>query len=228
MRFRLRPVAALAALLLLAAAPACSQAPAADAGRTRIAPLSAAQRDSLATRADRSRSRGAEGAPVTIYEISDFQCPYCRQFAVETYPALDSAYIQTGKVRLVFIPYPIPSHPEAWVAAEAALCAGAQDKFWPMHDLLFARQAEWSAEGLSPERLDGYAASLKLDVAAFRACTLSDAVAPLLVNDLMRITGAGIGGTPTFILNGEHAIAGAQPFSEFQSQIDALLAGARK
>ena len=121
------------------------------------------------------------------------------------------------------MPCPIPSHPEAWVAAEGALCAGAQNSFWPMHDLLFARQAKWSREGLSAERLDGYAASLKLDVAAFRACTTSDAVAPLLVNDLMRISGAGIGGTPTFILNGEHAITGAQPLSEFQSRIDALL-----
>ena len=75
MRLHLHPATALAALLLLAAAPACSQAPAAEAARTRTPQLSAAQRDSLATRADRSRSRGAENAPVTIFEISDFRVP---------------------------------------------------------------------------------------------------------------------------------------------------------
>lgn len=214
-------VAGLAALLLMAATPACSQAGAAD---LRSPTLTQATRDSIATRAEQSRSRGAADAPVVIYEISDFQCPFCRQFAAETYPALDSAYIQTGKVRLVFLPFPIPSHPEAWAAAEGALCAGAQGKFWPMHDLLFQRQQEWSREGLSQERLERYAGSLELDVSAFRTCTLSDAVAPLLVGDVLRIAGAGIGGTPTFILNGEHALQGAQPYSEFQKQIDALLA----
>lgn len=220
MRPLLQLAASVVTLLLLAAAPACSQAPPAE---LRAPSLSPAERDSVAARAERSRSRGREDAPVVIYEISDFQCPFCRQFTAETYPALDSAYVQTGKVRLVFLPFPIPSHPEAWAAAEGALCAGAQGKFWPMHDLLFQHQAEWSREGLSEERLERYAASLKLDVPAFRACTLSDAVAPILVGDLLRISGAGIGGTPTFILNGEHAIQGAQPFSEFQRQIEALL-----
>ena len=91
-----------------------------------------------------------------------------------------------------------------------------------MHDLLFARQAEWSREGLSAERLDGYAASLKLDVAAFRACTTSDAVRRSSWSTSCA-SRRRHGGTPTFILNGEHAITGAQPFSEFQSRIDALL-----
>jgi protein-disulfide isomerase len=221
MRHPIRLAAGLVALLLAAAAPACSQA---RSGDLRTPSLSQAERDSIAARAERSRFRGREDAPVVIYEISDFQCPFCREFTAETYPALDSAYIQTGKVRLVFLPFPIPSHPQAWAAAEGALCAGAQGKFWPMHDLLFQRQEEWSRGGLSQERLEGYAGSLKLDVGAFRTCTLSDAVAPLLVGDLLRISGAGIGGTPTFILNGEHALQGAQPFSEFQRQIDALLA----
>jgi len=225
MRHPIPLVAAAAALLVFAAAPACSQAPAAD---LRTPTLSAVERDSIAARAERSRSRGAENAPVVIFEISDFQCPFCRQFTEQTYPALDSAYIQTGKVRLVFLPFPIPSHPEAWAAAEGALCAGAQGKFWPMHDLLFQRQAEWSRDGLSQEQLERYAGTLELDLTAFRACTLGDVVAPLLVGDLLRIAGAGIGGTPTFILNGQHALSGAQPFSEFQRQIDALLAATPK
>ncbi|HZB27283.1 MAG TPA: thioredoxin domain-containing protein, partial [Gemmatimonadales bacterium] len=87
------------------------------------------------------RSKGSAKAPVTVYEMSDFQCPYCRQFALETFPQLEREYIRTGKVRWIFINFPLTSiHQHASAAAEVALCAARQQGFWRVHDLLFEHQ----------------------------------------------------------------------------------------
>lgn len=218
-----------ASLVLLAATSACAQG-GGDEGtatqRTVQAAAGAAGIDSLLARAERSRSKGSETAPVTLFEVSDFQCPYCASFATETYPRLDSAYIQTGKVRLVFIHYPLPNHREAWAASEAALCAGAQGAFWPMHDRIFATQREWSGQADAGERFAGYAADLQLDAAALRACMADDRVSTIIVNDVMQAAGAGIQGTPTFLVNGRRSLSGAIPFDQLSQAIDAELAGA--
>src|SRR5712691_6735856 len=87
------------------------------------------QRDALA-----ARTKGRPGAPVTVYEMSDFQCPYCKAFALTTLPLLEREYVTTGKVRFVYINLPLPSlHANATAAAEAATCAARQSRFWPMH-----------------------------------------------------------------------------------------------
>src|SRR2546421_8158295 len=92
-----------------------------------------------------ARSKGRRDAPVTLYEMSDFQCPFCREFALTTMPLLEREYIATGKVRLVYINLPLTSvHTNAVAAAQIAACAGRQDHFWAMHDLLFRHQAEWA------------------------------------------------------------------------------------
>jgi protein-disulfide isomerase len=91
------------------------------------------------------RSRGAPGAPITVYEMSDFQCPWCRRHAVEIFPTLERDYVTTGKVRWVFINFPLTQiHSNAGVAAEVAMCAAAQDHFWPVHDLLYRYQDKWA------------------------------------------------------------------------------------
>src|SRR5438046_2722744 len=88
-----------------------------------------------------ARTKGRAAAPVTVYEMSDFQCPYCREFALGTMPALEREYIEPGKVRFVYINLPLSSvHRNAASAAEVALCAARQQRFWPMHDLLFRHQ----------------------------------------------------------------------------------------
>src|SRR3989454_936984 len=98
-----------------------------------LLPAAGYQSDPLA-----ARSKGRPGAPVTVYEMSDFQCPYCRSFALTTLPILERAYVQTGKVRLVYINLPLPYlHANALAAALVATCAARQGKFWPMHDALF-------------------------------------------------------------------------------------------
>src|SRR5919112_5636378 len=91
------------------------------------------------------RSKGSAKAPVTVYEMSDFQCPYCRQFALETFPRLDQDYIRPGKVRWVFINFPLTSvHQHASAAAQLGLCAAQQGAFWRIHDLLFKYQETWA------------------------------------------------------------------------------------
>src|SRR2546425_944497 len=106
-----------------------------------LLPAAGYQSDPLA-----ARSKGRPGAPVTVYEMSDFQCPYCRSFALTTLPILEREYVQTGKVRLVYINLPLPYlHANALAAALVATCAARQGKFWPMHDALFQHQEAWAA-----------------------------------------------------------------------------------
>ncbi|HET6229240.1 MAG TPA: thioredoxin domain-containing protein [Longimicrobiaceae bacterium] len=205
-------------LCITAASSACGQL----VGRDAAANAASANLDSLMQRAENSRMKGPETARVTLIEVSDFQCPYCRQFFDSTYAKLDSAYIRTGKVRLVFMAFPLPGHREAYGAAKAAFCAGAQGKFWPMHDQLFSRQREWSGAADPAARFAGYAAGMQLDAGAYRSCVENDRVAPIILNDVMRASGAGIGGTPTFILNGK-ALSGAIPFSDLKQELDAAL-----
>lgn len=215
-------------LALLLAATACAQGgsqPAAG-GRARTAAAATAERDSILPRASRARTKGAENAPVTLVEVSDFQCPFCREWAVNTFPKIDSAYIRTGKVKMVFITFPLPNHTEAWAATEGALCAGAQGQFWPMHDRLFATQREWGGQEDAARRIALMAGELRLDMNAYRACTDNDLMAPLVVNDVMQASGAGIGGTPAFIINGQRALSGAIPFEDMAREIDNALAAA--
>jgi protein-disulfide isomerase len=214
---------AAAALLLTATLPAgaCMQ------GRT--APAStpvAVNPDSVIARADAGRNKGAEGARVTIVEISDFQCPYCREFATATYPRIDSAYVRTGQAKIVYINLPLASHANAFPAAEAAMCAGAQGKFWPMHDSLFTTQRAWGSQTDAGQRFDRIAQSLQLDMPAYRDCTAADRTASIIVNDAMQAAEAGIRGTPAFILisaAGQRTLSGAVPFEQFAAEMDALL-----
>jgi protein-disulfide isomerase len=182
--------------------------------------------DSVRARADRGRMKGSADAPVTIIEISDFQCPFCREWAVNTFPQLDSAYIQTGRVRLLFIHYPLPHHGQSWAASEAAACAGAQGRFWEMHDHVFATQREWSGQPDAADRFERFAGEMGLDMAEYRDCTVYDRTASLIVSDATQAAQAGITGTPSFILNGQQMLAGAIPFEQMREAIDALLEGA--
>jgi len=226
-RARLAPLALAGALALLGSAcgaqePAAQQG--AQQGAQRGAAAGQAALDSVLPRADRGRYKGADSARVTIVEISDFQCPYCRQWFEQTYARLDSAYIRTGRVKLIFIHYPLPNHQQAYPASKAALCAGVQGKFWPMHDRIFATQREWSGQSNPAERFARYATELRLDAAAYRDCYENDRVAPVIVNDVSNVTGAGVQGTPTFIINGREVLNGAVGFDEMARVIDAQLA----
>jgi protein-disulfide isomerase len=176
----------------------------------------------LLKRAAESRTKGAVNATVLVYEISDFQCPFCRQFAIEVFPQIDSAYIRTQKVQWVFVNLPMPAHLNAWAAAEAALCAGAvADRFWPMHDRLFIAHAEWVTAADAGPVMTRYARELGVPADAFAACVEQDRVAPLILQDV--IFGSRVSGTPTFVVNSQQTIVGVKTFAEWKEILDAAL-----
>ena len=170
-------------------------------------------------------SIGAADAPVVIVEFTDFQCPYCSRHFVETFPQIVADYVDTGKVRYVFMDFPLTSiHPEAPLAAEAARCAGDQDAFLEMHHALFERQGEWSGRADAGQVFTGFAGELGLDEASFTQCLESGQHTAAVQTDLEQGISLGINGTPAFFLNGNF-ISGAQPYSVFQQAIESLLAG---
>ncbi len=174
-------------------------------------------------RADRSRVKGADDAPVRVVEVSDFQCPYCARFHHQTLGKIDSAYISSGKLNYVWVSYANPSHSQAFVSSEAAFCAGAVGKFWPMHDMLFERQEEWSGAEDAYSLFVGYAADIGVDPESFGLCVRNSTLATLVVTDFANASNAGIASTPYFILADSVVIQGAADFETFSQAIDTLL-----
>lgn len=167
---------------------------------------------------------GDADAPVLIVEFSDFQCPYCRWHALQTLPRIVETYVNTGKVRYIFKDFPLPSHPNAPKAAEAARCAGAQGVYWTMHDRLFRNLNEWSqreAEELVDIFVD-YTGGLGLDEMAFRECLETGQQGEQVRQNQWEGQQAGVQGTPSFLINGQ-LLSGAHPFDDFQQIIEAEL-----
>jgi protein-disulfide isomerase len=173
-------------------------------------------------------ANGSANAPVTIVEISDYHCPFCRRHVQQTQPQLYSEYVQTGKARHVFLHYPIEQlHPDAYKSHEAASCAADQGKFWELHAKLFETSAKTN------DQLAAMAQSAGLDTAAFRACLDSGKHADEVRKSVARIQQLGVSGTPMFLIgtsSGTSAVKirktveGAQPFGAFKTAIDAVLA----
>ena len=170
---------------------------------------------------DGNRTLGPKTAPFTIVEFTDYQCPFCRRFRVETYPRLKQELIDTGKVRFVSRDFPLDFHPNAMRAAEAARCADEQGQFWAMHDTLGANAGKLSADDIK-----GYAGQLKLDLPKFSACVDSDRYKPAIQKDMQEASSLQVGGTPSFVigkttLEGVDGIlfVGAQPFDAFQAKL---------
>jgi protein-disulfide isomerase len=174
------------------------------------------------------RIKGSPTALVTVYEMSDFQCPYCRQFALETFPVLDSAYVATGKVRWAFINFPLTSvHQNAVAAAEIALCAAKQNKFWPVHDLLYRHQAVWAPLKEPAAFLLSLADSAHLSKPALLACAKATGTDEEVRADAEGASRAGAESTPTFYIEGG-LLVGAQPLPVFRQVLDSVVAGKTK
>ncbi len=215
-------LAALAAAVLVAcAAGARDDAPPAAAADS--AGRATGYDTTLLRAADLGRIKGDSAAPLWMIEVSDFQCPYCKRFHQESWAELDRRYVATGKLRVAFLNLPLPSHRNAWPAAEAAMCASAQGRFWAMHDSIFAAQPRWEALARTDTMFRRFAVAVGVDTAAFRTCTESHATRPLIQGDLDRVTAAGVQSTPSFFV-GDSVIAGAYPVGEFVRVIDAQLA----
>ena len=170
---------------------------------------------------------GSADAQVTIVEFSDFECPFCSRFYEETLPLIKREYIETGVAKLVYRDFPIDRiHPNAREAHAASECADEQGAFWPYHDVLFDRQAEWSAldPGQMRERVVSYAAAMQLDAGAFAACLESPATGAEIDADKRDGSRYGVTGTPAFFVgsveSGYVLISGAKPFDSFARAIE--------
>jgi protein-disulfide isomerase len=160
-------------------------------------------------------ARGPADAPIQIIEFSDFQCPYC----LRAHPTVTQVLSTYGnQVRLVYRHYPLPNHPNARPAAEAAGCANEQGKFWQFHDRLFENQTR-----LTDADLKQHATAVGLDTAQFIACFESKKFAQEVDDDMEAGEAAGVNGTPAFFINGR-VLSGAQPFEAFKRVIDEELA----
>lgn len=180
--------------------------------------------DKWAERAVTSRIKGSDSAPIAVLEFADFQCPFCARFATDVFPKIDSAYVKTGKVQWVFVNIPLPNHPNAWAAAEAAMCAGAvDDKFWAMHDKIFEKQTEWSDVADAASHMARYARTAGVPGDAYQACVLGDRVAGLLIRDVLYASNSRVSGTPAFIVNNEPIFTGLKSFEEWREIIEAAL-----
>lgn len=164
---------------------------------------------------------GSVTAKVTIVEFSDFQCPFCRSFFEDTYGQLKKAYIDTGKVRLIFRDFPLSFHAAAKPAALAAQCANDQGKFWEYHDALFIEQAKQGNGTVTfgATELKLWASQLGLNMTTFNTCFDSAQHEQGIADDVRIGSDAGVSGTPSFFINGK-LLVGAQPFSAFQQLIE--------
>ncbi len=171
---------------------------------------------------------GAETAPVVLIIYSDFQCPFCGQFARDVLPQIADAYVATGRLRLAFRHLPLENiHPLAVGAAAAAECAGQQGQFWPMHDLLFKVPSR-----LSAEQYRSNAADLRLVSEAFDACLAGTEATAKVRADSLASQSLGLGSTPTLhiglitpggTVKVVEQFSGVAPVAALRKRIDTVL-----
>ena len=158
-----------------------------------------------------SPARGPENAPIELIEFSDFQCPFC----LRADPVVRQVLATYGdRIRFVYRHYPLPNHPNARPAAEAAACAGDQGKFWAFHDRIFTNQTK-----LTDADLKQHAVEIGVDTAKFNACVDGHATKARVDADMRAGEEAGVDGTPAFFINGR-SLSGAQPYEAFKRIID--------
>lgn len=177
---------------------------------------------------DPSVALGDPKAQIVVYEFSDYECPFCRRFAAETFSRVEKDYVRTGRVAVVFRDSPLGVHPRAAAAAAAGACAESLGKRWPMTEKLLRDPV-----ALSDEDLRRYAREIGLDGPAFDRCVADPATAAKIRRGLDEASRMGLQGTPIFVIGvrapGEkkvHAlrkIAGAYPFEVFQTTLDGIL-----
>ena len=175
------------------------------------------------------QSLGSATAALTLVEFTDYQCPFCKRFHDRSWPELKAKYVDTGKVRYVVRDLPLEIHSVAMPAAIAARCAGAQGKFWPVHEALFNAQ-----EALSPELIRKTVTDFGVLLPAYEQCVADPRTRAGITADIAEADSIGVNGTPGFVLASKKKgaklsgtlILGSQPTEIFTSRIDALLKAA--
>jgi protein-disulfide isomerase len=171
---------------------------------------------------------GKPTAPITIVEFGDFQCEFCDRFAKQTEPKINSTYIETGKVNMIFKNF-VTHGPDSLTAAMAAQCAKDQGKFWSFYDILYKNQGPENSGWANADNLKKFALQISgLDKQKFNSCLDSAKYKSLVDRDNALAISSGFQGTPTFVIeksDGSKAekLLGAYPFPSFQAIIDKKL-----
>jgi protein-disulfide isomerase len=171
---------------------------------------------------DNCMTKGSPDAPVTIIEVSDYNCNHCRDFNLGTAPLLEDLYVRSGQVQWVVLPYGL--FDETAPAAEAAMCAADQDAFFEFHKRMFEIQG-----GSQALTADGYrqaAEELNLDMDAFNACFGGGKYASIVQDNRGAAARAGVRDTPNFFVNGR-LVRGNQPLARFQQAINSELSASQ-
>lgn len=197
---------------IVAQAPAPTQQSQLPPNQPAVAPDPAQVR--LEIEVDDDPALGPSDAPITIVEFSDFNCPYCQRFHIETFAALMETY--PDQIHFVYRDFPVVGGFESALASE---CAHEQGNYWDYHNLLFS-----GAEAHDKEGYLAYAEELGLDVEAFETCLTENRYADEVESDARYAASLGITGTPTFFINGI-PLVGAQPLEVFVEIIQAELEG---
>jgi protein-disulfide isomerase len=177
------------------------------------------QRPKVDVEAANGPSKGPNNAPVTIIEFTDYQCPFCGRARPTVNEIVDS---YKNDVHYVLRNFPLDFHPFAKKAAEAALCARDQNKYWDYSKVLWDNQ-----KALDVDSLKKYAEQVKLDSKKFNECLDSDKTLAEVMKDQQDGAKAGVSGTPSFFINGQ-ALTGAQPPEAFKKVIDQELRDAKR
>lgn len=168
------------------------------------------------------RSKGEDDAPIRIFEMGDFQCPACRTFWAQTIDKLVDEYVETGKVKITFINFPLASiHPNAPAAHEFAMCSAKQDKFWEMHDLLYRHQEKWARLDNPADYFWVLPDSADLDRDQLEECVESTEMRNIIQAEAQLSYRSGLSSTPSFVVEGG-VISGAAPIEVWRPILDSI------
>lgn len=177
--------------------------------------------------------RGEPDAPITLYEYSDYQCPFCSRYFVQTEPAIDESYVRSGQVRVVFRDFPLaelhPNAPPAHVAANCVADQGAE-AYWQMHGLLFQTQSAWNSLADPMSYFTELATQTGVDMTVFNSCVQSGEKDAVVAAGIAEARAKGFSGTPSFefvrsATDEAFPLVGAQPYDQFSAMLDTLIAG---
>lgn len=154
--------------------------------------------------AAKGETLGESDAKARVLVFSDFTCPACKGWATGVEPRLKEEFVETGQARIEYYDFPLGGtgqHKHGFIAARAGRCAADQDRFWDYHDVLFARQSEWSYSSSPPlDQFVDYAAQIQMDEATFESCLESDRHADVVTANRMLGNNLGVNATPTVFI----------------------------
>jgi protein-disulfide isomerase len=170
-------------------------------------------------------SLGKPDAPLVFVEYTDFECPFCQRYHLDSFEQVKKEWVDTGKVRYFSRDFPLDFHPNARKAAVAARCAGDQGKYWELRNTMIR-----NADKLGGDAIPGFARGLGLDAGKFEACLGSDFYKPAIDKDIAEGGNAGVSGTPSFVVGRVDKgrligvrLVGAMPYPEIQARIREVL-----